>query len=185
MAKKNNFLKSFMVQGTILAIAGVLVRIIGLIYRIPLTGIIGDEGNGYYSTAYDYYSLLLLISSMSMPIAVSKLVSQELIKNNRQNVKRIFRASISISLSLGLLVFIVLFFGSQVIAGFSGYPAIKYALRALAPVLILMAIVGTLRGYMQGYGTMIPTAISQIFEQIVNAIVLFLQPIIFSEPEQK
>lgn len=57
MAKKNNFLKSFMVQGTILAIAGVLVRIIGLIYRIPLTGIIGDEGNGYYSTAYDYYSL--------------------------------------------------------------------------------------------------------------------------------
>ncbi len=174
MAKKNNFLKSFMVQGTILAIAGVLVRIIGLIYRIPLTGIIGDEGNGYYSTAYDYYSLLLLISSMSMPIAVSKLVSQELIKNNRQNVKRIFRASISISLSLGLLVFIVLFFGSQVIAGFSGYPAIKYALRALAPVLILMAIVGTLRGYMQGYGTMIPTAISQIFEQIVNAIVSVL-----------
>ena len=79
MAQKSRFNKnSFVIQGSILAIAGILVRVIGLIYRIPLTRILGDEGNGYYSTAFDIYNLLLLLSSQSMPLAVSKIVSEKL-----------------------------------------------------------------------------------------------------------
>ena len=76
MSKKKND-TSFLVQGSILAIASLVSRVIGLVYRIPLTAIIGDHGNDYYSCAYEIYSLLLLISSYSLPLAVSKMVSAE------------------------------------------------------------------------------------------------------------
>ena len=70
MVRKANR-NSFIIQGSILAFAGILVRIIGLIYRIPLTRILGDQGNDYYSTAYDIYNVLILLSSQSMPLAVA------------------------------------------------------------------------------------------------------------------
>ena len=79
MVRKANR-NSFIIQGSILAFAGILVRIIGLIYRIPLTRILGDQGNDYYSTAYDIYNVLILLSSQSMPLAVSKIVSEKLEK---------------------------------------------------------------------------------------------------------
>ena len=79
MSQSKRFNKnSFVIQGSILAIAGILVRVIGLVYRIPLTRILGDEGIGYYSTAFDIYNVLLLLSSQSMPLAVSKIVSEKL-----------------------------------------------------------------------------------------------------------
>ena len=86
MSKKKN--DTSLVQGSILAIASLVSRVIGLVYRIPLTAIIGDHGNDYYSCAYEIYSLLLLISSYSLPMAVSKMVSARISNGEKQNAYR-------------------------------------------------------------------------------------------------
>ena len=90
--RKSN--SNFIVQGSILAFASIISRIIGLIYRVPLTAIIGDVGNSYYSCAFEIYSLLLLISSCSLPLAVSKLVSARVAKKDRKNAYRVFKVAI-------------------------------------------------------------------------------------------
>ena len=93
MSKKKND-TSFLVQGSILAIASLVSRVIGLVYRIPLTAIIGDHGNDYYSCAYEIYSLLLLISSYSLPLAVSKVVSAKVALGEYRNSWRAFKGAL-------------------------------------------------------------------------------------------
>lgn len=161
---------NFVVQGTILAVAGILVRIIGVIYRIPLRQMMGATAMGYYSTAFDIYSMFLLISSMSMPIAVSKLVSARVAKRQMKNVFRVFVGAMIFALILGLISSLGMFFGAEKLAEMSQYKDSKLALQVLAPTLFIMSILGVLRGYFQGLGTMIPTAVSQVLEQIANCI---------------
>lgn len=173
MSQSKRFNKnSFVIQGSILAIAGILVRVIGLIYRIPLTRILGDEGNGYYSTAFDIYNVLLLLSSQSMPLAVSKIVSEKLEKKEYKNANRVFKGSLVFALILGVVVGLFAFFGSDWLAStvYKSAPS-SLALKVLAPTLTVVCVLGVFRGYFQGMGNMVPTAISQIFEQIVNAVV--------------
>ena len=163
---------NFLVQGAILAIAGILVRLIGLAYRVPLLRIIGADGMGYYSTAYNLYAIILLLSSYSLPLAVSKMVSVRILKNEYKNANKILKAALIYATIVGGLGFIVVFFGADFFAS-SLYqmPLAKYALQSLAPTIWIMAYLGVLRGYFQGHSTMVPTALSQIFEQIVNAAV--------------
>ncbi len=173
MSQKGRFNKnSFVIQGSILAIAGILVRVIGLIYRIPLTRILGDEGNGYYSTAFDIYNVLLLLSSQSMPLAVSKIVSEKLQKKEYKNAQRVFKGSLIFALILGVIVGLFAFLGADWLASsvYKSAPS-AYALKILAPTLTVACVLGVMRGFFQGMGNMVPTAISQIFEQIVNAFV--------------
>ena len=173
MSQSKRFNKnSFVIQGSILAIAGILVRVIGLIYRIPLTRILGDEGNGYYSTAFDIYNVLLLLSSQSMPLAVSKIVSEKLQKKEYKNANRVFKGSLIFALILGVVVGLFAYFGSDWLAAsvYKSAPS-AYALKILAPTLTVACVLGVMRGFFQGMGNMVPTAISQIFEQIVNAFV--------------
>lgn len=162
---------SFLVQGSILALAGILTRIIGIIYRVPLNSILGDEGIGYYSVAYDVYSLFLLISSMSMPIAVSKIVSARVANGRLKNAYRGFIGAIVFGFIVGAIVFAIVFFGADTFASIWRYPSAALAIKTLAPTLFIMCFLGVLRGFFQGMGTMMPTAVSQILEQIVNAIV--------------
>ncbi len=162
---------NFLVQGSILAIASIISRIIGLIYRIPLTNIIGDVGNGYYGTAMEIYSILLLISSNSLPLAVSKLVSTRLAKGQRKNAYRIFRGALIFALISGTAAGLIVYFGADIFAGLFQSPLSVFALRVLAPTLLVVAVLGVIRGFFQGMGTMMPSAISQLLEQIVNAIV--------------
>lgn len=163
---------NFLVQGAILAVAGILVRLIGFAYRVPLLRIIGPDGMGYYSTAYNLYAIILLLSSYSLPLAVSKMVSVRILKNEYKNANKILKAALIYATIVGCLGFIVVFFGADFFAS-SLYqmPLAKYALQSLAPTIWIMAYLGVLRGYFQGHSTMIPTALSQIFEQIVNAVV--------------
>lgn len=85
---------NFIIQGSILAIAGIIVRLIGMLYRIPLANYIGDEGNGYYSAAYNIYSIMLILSSYSLPVAVSKMVSARLARGQYRNARKILRAAL-------------------------------------------------------------------------------------------
>ena len=162
---------SFVIQGSILAAAGILVRIIGLFYRIPLMGIIDDRGNGYYTSAYSIYSILLIVSSYSLPTAVSKMVSARIARGQYKNSLRILKASMVYAAAAGGLAAAVMWFGADLFAKAMQMPYSSYALRTLAPTIWVMAFLGVLRGYFQGTGTMVPTAVSQIIEQIINAAV--------------
>lgn len=162
---------NFVVQGSILAAAGIVVRIIGLVYRIPLMRILGDDGNGYYTAAFNIYSILLIISSYSLPTAVSKLVSARIgLKQYRSSI-RIFFMALVYALTAGGIASVALWFGADFLAGMVKMPFAAYALKTLAPTVLIMAFLGVLRGYFQGLGTMLPTAVSQILEQIINAVV--------------
>ncbi|MDO5572380.1 MAG: polysaccharide biosynthesis protein [bacterium] len=171
----NSRRSNFIVQGGILATAGIISRLIGLLYRVPLTNIIGDEGNGLYAAAFQIYSIMLLISSYSLPLAVSKLVSSRVAKGQYRNARKIFRGALLFALISGGAVAVIVFFGADFFAGtLMTEPKSAVALRVLGPALLIVALMGVLRGYFQGMGTMMPTAISQILEQIVNAVMSIL-----------
>lgn len=171
-SSRNNKRANFIVQGGVLAAAGIISRLIGLLYRVPLTNIIGDEGNGLYAAAFQIYSIMLLLSSYSLPLAVSKLVSQRISKGQYKNARKIFRGALLFALISGCIVCLVVFFGADFFSGtLMTEPKSAIALRVLAPTLLVVALMGVVRGYFQGMGTMMPTAISQILEQIINAIV--------------
>lgn len=154
-----------------MAAAGIIVRLIGMLYRIPLVEKIGDEGIGYYSSAYSVYSILLIMSSYSLPVAVSKMIAARLARNQYRNAGRILKAALFYATVAGAAGAAVLWFGADFFAEAIKMPHSSYALRTLAPTIWIMSYLGVLRGYFQGHSTMVPTAVSQIFEQIINAIV--------------
>ncbi len=162
---------NFLVQGSILAAASIISRIIGLLYRLPMTEIIGDTGNNYYSCAYEVYNIMLIISSYSLPLAVSKLVSARVAKGQRRQAYQVFKGALLFAIITGLAVCFIVYFGAEFFANMLQTPLSVFALRILAPVLVVVAILGVLRGFFQGLGNMMPSAISQIIEQIVNAII--------------
>lgn len=162
---------NFIVQGGLLGMAGLITRIIGMIYRIPVTNIIGDKGNGYYASAYYIYNIMLLISSYSLPLAISKVVSARLSKRQYRNANKVFRGGLIFAVFTGGTVGLVVLFGANLLAELLEEPLSAIALRVFAPTLLVVAIMGVFRGYFQGMGNMVPTAVSQIIEQIVNAIV--------------
>lgn len=168
--KGNN--DDYIVQGTILAAAVVITKVIGVVYRIPLTNILGDEGNGFYGYAYQVYAIALMLSSLSLPTAVSKLVSARMASGERRNAFRVFVCSLAFAVAVGLVISLAIFFGAGAISNYMmRAPLSIYALRVLAPGLLIVAVMAVLRGYFQGLGTMMPTAVSQIIEQIINAVV--------------
>ncbi len=162
----------FIIQGSILAAASIISRIIGMIYRIPMTNILTDTGNGFYSVAYEVYNIALLLSSYSLPLAVSKLVATRVSRGERRNAWMVFKCAMLFALAVGIVFSVLLYLGAGFITGsIMNSPMSVYALQVLAPALFILAVMGVIRGYFQGLGTMVPTAASQIVEQIVNAIV--------------
>ena len=163
---------NFVVQGSILAVAGIIVRLIGILYRVPMTNIIGDEGMGYYSTAFNVYNIMLILSSYSLPLAVSKMVSARMAKGQYRNAVRVLKAALVYATVVGgIACFITWNFADFFATTAFNTPFCVYALKTLAPTIWIMAYLGVLRGFFQGHGTMIPTAISQIFEQVINAVI--------------
>lgn len=169
---KNSKKSNYLFQGAILASASIIVRMIGLLYRIPLGRIIGDVGNSYYSCAFEVYSLILLISSYSLPLAVSKIVSARIGTGDKANISRILKGALGFGMFVGVIGALTAYFGADFLTGTLLHtPEGAICLRVLAPCILIMGVLGVLRGYFQGLGTMIPTAVSQIIEQVVNAVV--------------
>jgi stage V sporulation protein B len=165
--KKENNNGGIIVQAGILAAASIVVRIIGLLYRSPLTAVIGDEGNGYYGYAFNIYSIVLMVSSYSIPSAISKLMAQKLALGEYRNAQRVFYCTMAYALTVGAAFSLFVWFG----AGLLVPPRSVPVLRVLAPTIFIFAILGVLRGYFQANQTMVQTSISQILEQIMNAAV--------------
>ncbi|MGF7143971.1 stage V sporulation protein B [Anaerotaenia torta] len=167
-SKSNHFL----VQGSILAAASILVRVIGLLYRIPMVRIIGKEGMGLYSNAFEVYNMALILSSYSIPLAVSKLVAVRRVKKEYRNSYRVFLSAMLFAAGIGLIATMLLFFGANTLATLLfDSPDTALPLRVLAPTIFVFSVMGVLRGFYQGKNTMIPTAVSQVLEQLVNAAV--------------
>lgn len=172
MSNKRKKNTGFLVEGTILAAASLISRVIGLLYRIPLTNILGDMGMDYYSTAFDIYNILLIISSYSLPLAVSKLVSADISKGKKKNVYRVLKCALIFASISGTAAALILFFGGDFFtAELLKTPYSIFAVRVLVPILVVVAVLGVLRGFFQGLGSMMPSAVSQVLEQIANAIV--------------
>ena len=162
----------FIAQGAILAVATVLTKVIGVIYRIPLANILGDAGNGFYGYAYQIYAMALMVSSLSLPTAVSKLVSARLAAGQKRNSVRVFRCSMVFAVVVGTVITAAVFFGADAISVYAmKSPLSVYALKMLAPGLFLVAVMAVIRGYFQGLGSMMPTAVSQIIEQLIRAVI--------------
>ena len=170
MAKSSNK-NNFLIQGSILAISSILSRFIGMLYRIPLTNIVGDVGMGYYGSAYELYNLALILSSYSIPVAVSKLVSMRESDKQYRNAFRVFKLALSVAAIVGGLASVIVYLAADAWAKLVGDMPVAIPLRVLAPTIFVFAIMGVFRGYFQGKRTMIPTAFSQLLEQIVNAFV--------------
>lgn len=161
--KKSNFI----VQGGILAMAGILSRIIGIARRFPMQHIFGDKGNGYYAAAYSVYSIMLIISCYSLPLAVSKAVSSKISKRQYKSAQRVFQCAMVFALTMGGITFFVCeFLGDFLAEHVMEEPMGAMALKVLGPALLTVSVMGVFRGYFQGLGTMMPTAISQILEQV-------------------
>lgn len=171
-AKKTNKDKkgSFIIQASVLAAASLIVRFIGFLYRLPLTELIGDRGNAIYSAGYYIYTFLLILSSAGLPAAISRLVSTRIAKGEYRNAQKIFRVSMIFAGVAGAIGMLVLFFFAEPIAKMVDSPNSVYCLQTLAPTLLIVGVMSVYRGYLQGMNIMTPTAVSQIFEQVFNAV---------------
>ena len=163
----------FLKQGGILAMASLIVRFIGMIYRIPMSNILGETGNGIYAVAFEIYDVILVISSYSLPLALSKIISAQQAQRQHKNTGRTFRVALMFAVLSGGFFCLLLFFGAGMIEEYiyPEYAGVQIPLRVLAPTVFIVALLGVFRGFFQGKKTMVPTAVSQIVEQIVNAIV--------------
>ena len=165
--------KNLIVQGSILAVASIVVRLIGILYRIPLTNIVGNEGMGYYGFAFEVYQILVILSTNAVPVAVSKLTAARVARHQYKNAQAIFRCSIIFAAVLSGTLALITFVGARWISifMFGGIVEVAPALRVLAPTVFVCAVMGVFRGYTQGLGNMAPTAFSQVVEQLFNAVV--------------
>ena len=157
----------FIMQAGILAMAGIICRIIGILYRSPLAAIIGDEGNGYYGSAYNIYTIILLISSYSIPAAISKVIAGKLALKQYKIAQRIFYCAFIYVIVVGGVASLFAFFGAR----FLVEQKAVMVLRIFSPTIFVSGLLGVLRGYFQAHKTMVQTSISQILEQILNAVI--------------
>lgn len=157
--------KSFVKGAAVLAIAGLLAKVLGAVFRIPLTYIIGSEGMGLYQMAYPIYAFLLVASSAGLPVAISKMVSEKIAYNDYNGAHRVFRTSLGLLTGIGIVTSIILFSSSGIVAQMIGNPKAVYSVMAIAPALFFVSVLSAFRGYFQGMQLMVPTALSQIVEQ--------------------
>jgi len=171
--------KSFLKGAVILGAAGIIVKIMGAFFRIPLGNIIGSEGMGYYQAPYPIYVFLLTVSTAGIPTAISKLVSEKNAIGDRYGAHRVFQVSFIILLITGITTSFVMFFGSKNIIEYIRSPHESYySMLAISPALLFVPIMAAFRGYFQGMQDMVPTAVSQIIEQFGRTVIGLLLALI-------
>lgn len=182
-------MSSKLVKGAaIIGMAGVVVKVLGAFFRIPLANWIGDTGMSYYGFAYSIYGALLVLATAGLPVAISRLVSENIAKKQYKNAHKVFHVSFKLMLVIGLVSFLICFFGAEFLAGAFKNPQAALAVKAISPALLFVPLFSAFRGYFQGRQNMNPTAISEVTEQLIRVIVgLTLAWILlhgaFKEPE--
>ena len=172
--KKQNFL-----QGTaLLAIATLVVKLVGALYKVPLNAIIGEKGFGYFSTAYEIYNILLMISTAGLPVAMSRMISQASSLEHYGQVRQVYATARKLFLILGITGSLLMTVFCRQLASFWNQPDAWAAIGCLGPCVLLICVMSAYRGYFQGQSNMIPTAVSQVLEVVTKLIVGMLAAII-------
>ncbi len=170
--KEGKHTSNLMMKGaTILVIAGIVSKIFGAIFRIPLTNMIGAEGQAYYSAAYALYQLLFTIATAGFPVVISRMVSSRIAENDFINAHKSYRVAMRLSWALGIISFIVMYFGAGVIAGLYKNPGSEASMKAISVALLFTPLVASMRGYYQGRQNMKPTGVTEVIEQMVRVAV--------------
>ena len=169
--KEQSKKQTFLHGAALLAMATAVVKIIGAFYKIPLKMIIGDQGYGYFITAYDIYTVLLLISTAGLPIAMSRMISQATALGNYNQVRRVYATARGIFLGLGVVSTALMMGFAHQLAAFQKQPDAWAAIFCLGPCALLMCVMSTYRGFFQGQGNMRPTSNSQILEAAFKLVV--------------
>ena len=162
---------TFFGGAAILAVGIMVVKLIGMFYRIPLVNVIGEQGMADFNNAYNIYAVLLTISTAGLPVAVSKLVSEANALGRRNQVQKIFKLALALFLTLGTLSFLLMFFKADLLAGMMHDEKAAAGIRALAPAVICVGCLSAFRGYTQGHTNMTPTAVSQIIEALCKLVI--------------
>ena len=153
-----------------MTVAGIVVKILGLVCKIPLVYIIGEEGMGYYNSAYTIYNLFFILSGAGLPVAISILVCEENSKAGKGSLGVVFRIVLLVLVLFGVLGLLILWFGAETFAAFIGNPPSYVCILVMAPVFFCVCVAGGLRGYFQGLSRMIPTGVSQLIEALTKAV---------------
>lgn len=163
MSKRN---RNFIRGAAILGIAGIVVKIVGAVFRIPLGNLVGDLGMSYYQTAYPIYNWLLVVSTAGIPTAIAKMISEKEAIGDRAGVQKIFRTSFWLLTAIGLGTMMLLMLTSQLICNAVRNPEAVYSMVSIAPALFFVSVMSVYRGYFQGIQEMKAYAVSQVVEQV-------------------
>ena len=162
--------QTFVKGALILVVANILVKVIGAGFKIPLTYILGEEGMGIFSTAYTIYSLLFIIATAGLPVAVSKMVSESRTLGKIKEVKLILKVSFIILAIIGVAGFFILFVFAENFSSMLSNPRAELGIKAIAPAMLFVALMSAFRGFFQGHQNMMPTAASEVFEALGKLI---------------
>ncbi|MCI2063184.1 MAG: polysaccharide biosynthesis protein [Eubacteriaceae bacterium] len=162
--------KTFIRGAAILGFAGILVKVLGAIYQIPFTQMMGAAGLAYYTPAYYVYTVFIVLATSGIPVAISKMVSERAVTGDYEDADRVFSLSFKLMLAIGSLSFVLMYFGASLIADASNVPESALAMKTIAPALIIVPVMASFRGYYQGQQNMKPTALSQIAEQVLRVV---------------
>ena len=181
--KKNTFAKNVLM----LMFSQVLIKLLGLIYRLAITNVkgFGDVGNGYYSAGYQVYAVLLIISSQGIPGAVSKLVSNKVAKGKYIEAHRVFKVSMVVFGIIGFIASLLLLLSANFVSSkILNVPDVSYVLKVLSPAIFFVCVSAVIRGYFAGLGTMKASSVSQALEQFFNCVltITFVYALIGKEP---
>lgn len=181
--KKNTFAKNVLM----LMFSQVLIKLLGLIYRLAITNVkgFGDVGNGYYSAGYQVYAVLLIISSQGIPGAVSKLVSNKVAKGKYNEAHRVFKVSMVVFGIIGFIASLLLLLSANFVSSkILNVPDVSYVLKVLSPAIFFVCVSAVIRGYFAGLGTMKASSVSQALEQFFNCVltITFVYALVGKEP---
>ncbi|MBQ8525316.1 MAG: polysaccharide biosynthesis protein [Clostridia bacterium] len=171
--------QTFVEGALILMIANMLVKVIGAVFKIPLNYLLGDDGMGYFGTAYTVYSWLFIVATAGLPVAISKMVAESRARGNQLEANRIFSVSYKLLATIGIVGYLFLFFFSDWCAGIMASPDSAPGIKALAPAILFVSIMSVYRGYFQGHQNMLPTAVSEVCEALGKLIVGYCAALFF------
>lgn len=166
--------QGFLSGAFILVMATVVVKVIGMFFKIPLTELLGGDGMGYFSTAYSLFNPISAIAITGLPVAVARIVAENGAKGNYRNIKKLFKITAVLFSVLGILGFLAILIFAKPFSQSVYNPGAYYALTAIAPAMLLACLMSIFRGYYQGLHNMFPTAISQVTEAIFKLVCGYL-----------
>ena len=156
---------------SVLGITGIVNKVIGVLYSIPLARILGDTGLGLFQTVFPTYNLLLTVSSAGLPVAVSRMVAHFLAKGDPRSAKRVFRLALSMLVCVGVFFSLLMLLSNGFLVRLVGVEEAARGFRVIAPCVALVCALSAFRGFVQGQQNMVPTAISQVIEQVGHVLV--------------